>query len=242
MAIRVLINGSKGKMGSMAAYAIRKDPALELVATSDIEDNLKQVIINSKAEVVVDLTRASAVFANATAIIEAGARPVIGTSGLMEDQVKILQTACAGKKLGGIIAPNFSISVIMMQKFAKQAVRYLPHVEIIEMHHPGKEDSPSGTAIRTAELLAEANPELSSANSKELIKSARGASYKGINIHSVRLPGYNAHQEIILGNLGETLTIRSDVGNREAYMPGICLACREVIKLNSLIYGLEELF
>ena len=228
-------------MGSMAVFAVKNDPHLELVGATTSKDNLEQSIKSSKAEVVVDLTRATVAFEIAQTIIKNNARPVIGTSGLMEEQVKILQAMCSEKALGGIIAPNFAISVILMQKFAKEAVKYLPQAEIIEMHHAGKEESPSGTAIRSAELLAEGNSKLSPAKSKEIIKSARGAEYKGVNIHSIRLPGYNAHQEIIMGGLGETLSIRSDVINREAYMPGICLACKEVMKIDSLLYGLENL-
>ena len=242
MTIKVIVNGAKGKMGSLAVEAVKRDSALELAAAADLNDNLKDIIAASKADVVVDLTRASSAFQNTKTIIEAGARPVIGTSGLLEEQIKSLATLCSEKKLGGIIAPNFSISVLLMQRFAREAVRRMPQVEILEMHHTAKEESPSGTAVRTAEIISEAAKEkLLPAASKEIIDSARGAEYKGIKIHSLRLPGYNAHQEIIFGNLGETLSIRSDVINREAYMPGIVLACKEVMKLTSLTYGLENI-
>ncbi len=241
MAIKVIINGASGKMGSLAVSAVKNDPSLELVGATTSKDNLQKEIADKKAQVVVDLTKASVAFEIAKLIISSNANPVIGTSGLTEDQVKILSDLCSEKKLGGIVAPNFAISVILMQKFAQMAARHLPQAEIIEMHHSGKEESPSGTAIRTAELLSQANSNLSSAKSNEIIKSARGASYKGVNIHSLRLPGYNAHQEVILGAAGETLSIRSDVINREAYMPGILLACKEVIKLKTLTYGLENL-
>lgn len=242
MAIKVLVNGARGKMGSLAAEAIQKDAQLTLAGTADIDSDLQNEIRKSGAEVVVDLTRASAVFENARKIIEAGARPVIGTSGLVNEQVAELSKLCREKGLGGIVAPNFSLSVILMQRFAREAARYFSHVEIIEMHNSAKEESPSGTAIRTAEIIAESSEgSIKAAPSKEILPSARGAKHREIPLHSIRLPGYNAHQEIVFGGNGETLSLRSDVINREAYMPGICLACKEVIKLSDLIYGLESL-
>ncbi len=242
MAIRVLVNGANGKMGSLAVEAIKKDTELLLVGQSDVHDDLRSKIKQHAAQVVVDLTAASFVYENTKAILESGARPVIGTSGLLEEQVLQLQEICKANSLGGIIAPNFSISVLLMQRFAKEAVKHFPQVEIIETHHAAKEDSPSGTAIRTAEIIAAgAKAELQSAPSKEILDSARGAEYKGINIHALRLPGRNAHQEVIFGGHGEILSIKSEVINRDAYMPGICLACKLVMPLDNLVYGLENL-
>ena len=243
MAIRILVNGAFGRMGQMAAKMISEQKRFELVGQTGREYNLKNAIIDSKADVVVDFTTAEAVFTNTTAIIEANARPVIGTSGLHHDQVAQLQALCAQKKLGGIIVPNFSIGAVLMMKFAKEAAKYMPHCEIIEMHHAGKADSPSGTAIRTAEMMKESNPDINrdKKSSHEVIKGARGADYKNIPIHAVRLPGFLAHQQILFGGLGETLTFRHDSIDRQCFMPGVALACEKVMQLDKLVYGLEEI-
>jgi len=243
MPIRVLVNGAFGRMGQITVKAIQERGVFELVGSIGREYDLKKAIKDSRAEVVVDFTHPEFVFANTQAIIESGARPVVGTSGLKESQVKTLQTECAKLKLGGIIAPNFSLGAILMMMHAKQIARYMPHVEIIEMHHSNKADSPSGTALRSAEILAEmiTDTDRNAATTHENIPGARGANHRGIPIHAIRLPGFLAHQQIIFGNAGETLTLRHDTIDRQSFMPGVCLACEKVMELDHLVYGLEEI-
>jgi 4-hydroxy-tetrahydrodipicolinate reductase len=243
MTINVLVNGAFGRMGQMTVQAIENHPNLQLVGQTSREYDLKKSIKDSKADVVIDFTHPDAVFANTTAIIEAGAHPVIGTTGLTSEQVAALQAQAAKIKLGGVIAPNFSLGAVLMMRYAKEIVKYLPQVEIIEMHHDTKADSPSGTALRTAEMLADAMPNLNQPEKAciEKIKGSRGANYRGVPIHAVRLPGYLAHEQIIFGNRGEVLTLRHDSMDRECFMPGVCFACEKVMKLDKLVYGLEEI-
>ncbi len=243
MTIKVLINGAFGRMGQITVKAIDAHQGLKLVGQTGKEYDLKTSIKDSGADVVIDFTNPDSVFANTNAIIEAGARPVIGTTGLKPDQIRTLQEKCASVKLGGIIAPNFSLGAVLMMKHAKEIAKYMPHVEIIELHHDGKVDSPSGTALRTAELISEANSLVNkpAKTSKETVPGARGANYRGIPIHAVRLPGFLAHQEVIFGDTGESLTIRHDSIDRQCFMPGICLACEKVMELDHLVYGLENI-
>lgn len=241
--IRVLVNGAAGKMGVEAVKAIDAAPDLTLVARTGRGDDLLRVINDAKPQVVVDLTTAAVAFDNALLIVRAGVRPVIGTSGLMAEQVQLLQQLCAEKKLGGLVAPNFSIGAVLALQYEQHCARYFPSVEIIEMHHQKKADAPSGTAIRSAELIAQARQEapLHNAAAKEILAGARGAMHEDVPIHSVRLPGLLAHQIVMFGSPGETLSICHDVISREAYMPGLCLGCRKVMALDTLVYGLEHL-
>lgn len=243
MTTRIIVNGANGKMGQLAVKTILNQPEFTLVGQLGRKDNLADEITKSKAQVVVDLTTAETAFNNTRTIIEAGAHPVVGTSGLLHDQVLQLQEMCSEKKLGGIIAPNFSIGAVLMMKYSQEFAKYFPEVEIIEMHHNGKLDSPSGTATRTAELLATARtaPPTTLKNTRETIPGARGANYQHIPIHAIRLPGLVAHQQIIFGGIGETLTIRHDSIDRQCFMPGIVLACKKVIGLKELVYGLEHI-
>jgi len=242
MAIRILVNGAQGKMGQQTVSAVKADKELELVAELGKQDNLLEAIKNSQAEVVVDFTTASAAYENAKQIIEVGVHPVIGTSGFLPEQIKEIVTACHEKKLGGIIAPNFSIGAVLMMKFSKDTAHYFKDVEIIELHHDGKEDSPSGTAIKTSEMITAGRGKIPEKKvGTETLKGARGATNHGISIHSVRLPGLVAHQEVIFGGIGETLTIRHDSINRECFMPGVLLACKKVVGLDKLVYGLEHI-
>lgn len=243
MPINILVNGAFGRMGQLTAKAISQDPELSLVGQTGREYNLQQAIKDSKAQVVVDFTHPGSVFANTTAIIEAGAHPVIGTSGLTKEQIHLLQEKCAHLKLGGLIVPNFSLGAVLMMKYAREIIKYMPRVEIIEMHHENKADSPSGTALHSADLLADAitNINQPSHHTHETIPGARGADYRGIPIHAIRLPGLLAHQQIIFGNQGETVTMRHDSIDRQCFMPGVVLACKKVGKLDHLLYGLEEI-
>lgn len=243
MAVRVIVNGVNGKMGSLAKVTIEGCPELELVAGLCKQDNLRQAIADTQAEIVIDLTRADCVYANSLAIIESGAHPVIGTSGLSDEQIKTLKTLAQAKQLGGIIVPNFSIAAVLMMRFASLAAQYLPHVEIIEAHHPQKYDAPSGTAMKTAEMIADARADvlLQENTHHELLPGARGAHYRGIQIHSLRLPGVLARQQVIFGSTGETLTITHDSIDRACFMPGIILCCQKVMQLKTLHYGLDTL-
>ena len=229
-------------MGKESVKAVSEDPDLDLVAQTDLGDNLPGEISQTKAQVVVDFTTAAAAMKNADCIIESGARPVIGTSGLLPEQVAELQKLCNKQNLGGIIVPNFAIGAVLMMKYSQDAVKYFPHVEVIELHHDLKADAPSGTAIKTANLLAESRglaPQ--TVDEKEIFSGARGANAEDIRIHSVRLPGLVAHQEVIFGGQSQTLTIRHDSIHRDSFMPGVCLACKKVMDLNELVYGLEHL-
>lgn len=242
MLTRVIVNGSKGKMGSLACETLSNHKEFGLVAQLGKEDDLAQAIKNTKAQIVVDLTRADCVYQNTLTIINHGAHPVIGTTGLLPDQIKELTALCESRRLGGIIAPNFSISAVLMMLFAAKAAEYLPEVEIIEAHHQQKLDAPSGTALKTAEMIAAArkNPK-NKLNLKELVPGARGGVHCEVNIHSLRLPGVIARQQVIFGSVGETLTITDDCIDRRSFMPGIVLSCQKVLGLSTLIYGLEHL-
>src|SRR3990167_340532 len=243
MTIRVLVNGAFGRMGQLVTKAVAAHPNLELTGQTGREYNLKQAIEDSKADVVVDFTHPDTVYQNTKIILDAGARPVIGTTGFQPEQIKALQKHAADTKLGGIIAPNFSMGAVLVMKSAREIAKYIPNMEIIEMHHEAKVDSPSGTAMRAAEMIPEgaAKPNALARESRETIPGARGASLLNIPIHSVRLPGMLAHLEILFGNSGETITLRHDSIDRQCYMPGVCLACEKVMELDRLVYGLEEI-
>lgn len=242
MPIRVLVNGAQGKMGRIACQTIIDHPELQLAAGLGRHDQLARAIIESQAQVVVDLTAADCVYDNTLTIIEAGAHPVIGTSGLVPEQIELLREQCDLRHLGGIVVPNFSIGAVLMMRFAAQAARILPDVEIIEAHHPQKQDAPSGTAIKTADIIAASRQTCPPQPSiKAILPHARGATQHHIPIHSLRLPGILAQQHIIFGNTGETLSITHNSIDRSSFMPGMILACQKVLRLKTLYYGLEHL-
>ena len=239
--IKVMVNGAQGRMGSEVVKAVSNDPELEYVGGTDKGDDLAEKIAELKPDVVVDFTIASMGYENAKTIIAAGVSPVIGTSGFQQRQVEELQQLAAEKQLGGLIAPNFSVGAVLMMKFAAIAAKYLPDVEVIEAHSPKKEESPSGTGIRTAELIAQARMAAATPTSdKELIAGARGASLHQVPLHSVRLPGVVAQQTVFFGGLSETLKIEHNSQHRESFMPGVCLACKKVGHYQQLFYGLEH--
>lgn len=241
--IRVLVNGAKGRMGQEVVKAVTAASDLELVDQTDLGDDLIARIKASQTQAVVDFTTAAVAFENTRKILEAGVHPVVGTSGLLAEQVAELQQLAEDKGIGGLIAPNFAIGAVLLMKYAQDAAKYLPDVEVIELHHNRKADAPSGTAVKTAQLIAEARQEIPKAlvEEKELFEGARGSEVHGVRVHSLRLPGLVAHQEVIFGGTGETLTIRHDSIHRESFMPGVCLACRKVIGTQQLFYGLEHL-
>lgn len=242
MPIRVLVNGAAGKMGQETVKAVQNDPALQLIGQTEKSDDLVAAIKANKAEVVIDFTSPTAAYDNALAILSTTAKPVIGTTGFTKDQIGDLSQRCKQLKRGAVIAPNFSIGAVLMMEFAKQAARYYSHAEIIEYHHAGKKDAPSGTAIKTAEMIAESCKQAMKVNPiHETLPGSRGANSQGIAIHAVRLPGVMAAEDVIFGELGETLTIRHNTIDRAAFMSGVLLACKKVMELDYLVYGLEKL-
>lgn len=260
--VRVLVNGACGRMGQAVLRAVLEDEALILAAAVDLKGGmdagmvaglspcgvtvtvgLAAAIDAGKPDVMVDFTRPDAVFENALTALEKGVAPVIGTTGLSEAQRDALAKRSDETGTPAFIAPNFAIGAVLMMEMAEQAAKYLPDVEIIELHHDQKLDAPSGTALQTAEKICavrdghrQGHPE-----EKEKYPGARGAEVDGIRIHSVRLPGYVAHQEVIFGGLGQTLTIRHDSIDRTSFMPGVVLACKKVRGLKGLTVGLSHL-
>jgi len=240
--VRIIVNGAQGNMGQLACEAIEQHPEFELLAGLGRADDLAQAIGDLHANIVVDLTRADRVYQNSLAIINQGAHPVIGTSGLLEPEIKALRELCAAKKLGGLIVPNFSIAAMLMMQFAEKAAHYLPDVEIVEAHHPAKAEAPSGTALKTADMIARARTHAANLpDCQEIVPGARGALHHDVRIHSIRLPGTLAQQDVIFGQLGETLTLRHQTMDRLSFMPGVLLACQKVQKLDGLVYGLDQL-
>jgi 4-hydroxy-tetrahydrodipicolinate reductase len=268
--IPVVVNGAAGKMGRevIKAVANAKDMVLvgavdanpllrgqdigEIVGIAPLDvpvlDDLQSVLVLATQEkvqgVMVDFTHPNAVYENVRSAIAYGVRPVVGTTGLSAAQIEELADFADKASTGCLIAPNFAIGVLLMQQAAIQAAQYFDHVEIIELHHNQKADAPSGTAIKTAEMLAELgkafNPPLVS--EKETLAGARGGlGPENIPIHSVRLPGLLAHQEIIFGAPGQIYTLRHDTSDRACYMPGVLLGIRKVTEFKSLVYGLEKL-
>ena len=239
----VIVNGAHGRMGQVTCTAIEESPDFKLVARCDHLDDLAEKIAATKAQIVVDFTAAGQGYKNAQIIIEAGARPVVGTTGLTPEEIAHLSELCAAKKTGAVIAQNFSVGAVLMMRFAAQASAYFPNAEIIEIHHDKKLDAPSGTALKTAEMMAAArcSPPTKLGQLHENVTGSRGALYKEIPIHAIRLPGVISHQEVLFGTLGELLTIRHDSTSRDCFMPGVLLACRKVLELDHLVNGLEHL-
>lgn len=242
MSTRIIVNGAKGKMGALACATLKKHADYHLVAELTKEDNLAQAIQDTQAQIVVELTRADCVYENSLTIINHHAHPVIGASGLIETQIQVLSELCQEKQLGGIIAPNFSIGAVLMMVFAAKASAYFSEVEIIEAHHQNKLDAPSGTALKTAQMIDLARTQAKNQLAvKEIVPGARGGLAYDIPIHSIRLPGILAQQQVLFGQNGETLSLTHNTLDRACFMPGLVLACQKVMGLNSLVYGLEGL-
>jgi 4-hydroxy-tetrahydrodipicolinate reductase len=239
MPLSILVIGSRGRMGQLACQAIDADPSMQLVGRVDKDDDLAQCLKQSQADVAVDLTHAKLAATHAELIIDAGCRPVIGTSGLTEQSVRAIQDHCMQQHRGGIIVPNFSLGAVLAMQCAKLISQHFQHAEIIEYHHAEKQDSPSGTAIKTAEMLQ--NVVEYAPPHSETINGARGAVHQNVPIHSLRVPGIAAKQDVVFGHPGESLTISHNVIDRQAYMPGLLLACRAVMNLNECVYGLEHI-
>ncbi len=207
-----------------------------------MQNDLELALVESKADVMVDFTAPQTAVSHTSLAIRHGVRPVIGTTGFTPEDIEMLDKQCKDKGIGGLIAPNFSIGAILMMKFAAQASRYFPHLEIIEYHGDQKLDAPSGTSVKTAELISQVREEIRQGNPKEeeIIEGSRGGYYNGFRIHSVRLPGIFAQQEVIMAAFGQSLKIRHDSYDRGAYMPGVALAARKVMTYTGMIYGFEH--
>ena len=244
MSIKVGVLGAKGRMGSEAVKAISAADDLEVVAQIDLGDSLDQLIA-SGVQTIVDFTHPDAVMGNLEFAISNGINVVVGTTGFDEKKLsQIKGWLTANPKVGALIAPNFGLGAVLMMQFAAQASKYFESVEIVELHHPAKADAPSGTAARTAELITEArksvNKEAMPDATSSSLPGARGAKVGDVQVHSVRLRGLVAHQEVILGDLGETLTIRHDSIDRTGFMPGVLLGVRKVGLTTGLTFGLEH--
>jgi 4-hydroxy-tetrahydrodipicolinate reductase len=243
--IRVGVLGARGRMGVEVCKAVDATDDLELVAMIDQGDWLFNAS-DAGAEVVVDFTNPDVVMDHLHWCIDQGINCVVGTSGFTEQRLERVRTWLTHKpEVGVVIAPNFGVGAVLMMQFARQAARFFDSVEVIELHHAGKVDAPSGTAVRTAALLAQARAEAGlgvppDATTHEL-PGARGADVEGIRVHAVRLPGLVAHQEVVLGTDGEILTIRHDSTSRSSFMPGVLLAVRHVRERPGLTVGLEPL-
>ena len=237
--------GASGRMGSEACRSVEAADHLELVASLGSADSLDELVA-SKADVAVDLTRPDAVMDNLRFCIENGISVVVGTSGFDDQRLRQVSDWLAkAPGVGVLVAPNFAIGAVLMMRFAAQAARYFESVEVVELHHPDKADAPSGTARRTAELVAEsrraaglgAPPDTTSS----ALDGARGATVDGVPIHSLRVRGMVASQEVLFGGVGETLSIRHDSSDRASFMPGVLLGIREVGNRPGLTVGLEHL-
>ncbi len=242
--IKVIINGASGKMGQSTVKAIHNDPAFELIAECNRENPLEKALSISKPDVVIDFTHPSVVKQNVEMVVHAGIHAVVGTTGLSSADLEELRSLAAQHHVAVLVIPNFAIGAVLMMKFAAEAAKHMARVEIIEYHHDQKADAPSGTAIKTAQLIADAAPSVNEIPlvEKELITGARGGASHRIPIHSVRLPGFVASQEVILGGVGQTLIIRHDTVSRESFMQGVVLCVKRAAEFSGkLVYGLENL-
>lgn len=258
MTKKVLVAGFTGAMGQKAVNLVNSLDNFELVAgmsptaTNDpqkynlpagakIYQSLAE-IPDLAADIWIDFTTPKAVYDNVKFALEHHISPVVGTTGMSDEQEAELIKISQKEKVGGLIAPNFGMSAVLLMKFAKEAAKYFPDAEIIEMHHADKKDAPSGTALATAKMIAENRPEHETAPDQvETLENVRGGDYQGIKIHSVRLPGYIAHEQVLFGGPGEALTIRQDSFDRESFMGGVKVALEKVDQLDELVVGLENI-
>lgn len=260
--IRVLVNGACGRMGQSVVKAVldesdtlelvgavdlmKRDDAAELIGLPacgvPVTQNLTETIAQVHPDVMVDFTRPDVVFQSACIALENKVAPVIGTTGLSQEEKEKIGELAKKFDTPAFIAPNFAVGAVLMMQMAKQAAKFMPHVEIIELHHDKKLDAPSGTALQTAELIKTVRKSMKQGhpNEVEKLQGVRGGDVDGIKIHSVRLPGYVACQEVIFGGLGQTLTIRHDTTDRTSFMPGVILVCQKILERKGLVIGLEN--
>ncbi len=257
--IRVVVQGALGKVGREVVNAVCCQSDMELVGAVDLKatqdylslpDNLgtvplspdlEPILKSSKPEVLVDFTVAQASMPAVRMATKRGVNLVIGTTGLSSDELSEIEHLALEHNVGAVVAPNFALGAVLMIHLAKIAAKYLDWAEIIELHHHQKVDAPSGTALSTARAMAQSRGRPFSYAEPKKATPSRGEQVEGITIHSIRLPGLLAHQEVILGGAGQTLAIRHDTISRECYMPGVILAIKEVVKKKGLIYGLDKL-
>ena len=246
--INIAVCGANGKMGQAVIKAVKNEPDMALVAKIDINDGEFVTIKDAKdsvnIDILVDFTKPDSIYENALYCLNNHINIVIGTTGLSDEQISQLKKLSEDTNTGCLIAPNFSMGAVLMMKFAQIAAKYFDNAEIIELHHNQKKDAPSGTAVKTALMMAEVNDNFTEGNcaEKETIEGARGAiSYNNIHIHSVRMPGFMASQEVIFGSSGQTLRIRHDSTDRECYMSGVLNAVRYLNEHKNFVYGLENI-
>lgn len=257
--IKVLVTGACGRVGREVVAMVRDQEDMRLVAAVDkvsvgedvgqitlgkhlgvvVADDLEKALADTSPDVLVDFTTPESVVGNALTALAADVRLVIGTTGIADADLEEIRGLCESKGLGAVVAPNFAIGAVLMMHFARIAARHLPHAEIVELHHDKKLDAPSGTALKTAEMLSAARDEQVEPPGAGL--PSRGQWHRDVPIHSVRLPGLLAHQEIIFGGNQQTLSIRHDVLARGSFMPEVALAIRKVMELDHLVHGLENL-
>jgi 4-hydroxy-tetrahydrodipicolinate reductase len=242
---RVAVLGAKGRMGSTSVAAIEAAEGLEVVAQVDVGDSL-DAITAAGAEVALDFTQPDAALDNVRWCVEHGVNVVVGTSGFGADKLaQVEKLFTEDQTVSVLVVPNFSIGAVLLMRFAADAAAYFESVEIVEMHHPNKVDAPSGTAVRTAELIAEARTAAGRGPVPDATTTdpdgARGASVAGIPVHAIRARGYVASQEVVFGDAGETFTLRHDSHDRESFMPGVITALRGVGSLRGLTVGLDSL-
>lgn len=262
--VKIIIAGPRGRMGREAVKLVQDTEHFELTAVLDHKNNgmmlsdldgfqaidnvpvftdIRLCLETVKADVLIDLTTPEVGMHHARTALEYNVRPVVGTTGFRKEDLAELEQTCQEKELGCIIAPNFAVGAVLMMKFSQMAAKYFSDVEIIELHHDQKLDAPSGTAVKTAEMIAASrvSKRQGHPNEKETINGARGAEMDGMHIHSVRLPGLVAHQQVLFGSDGQTLTIRHDSFNRASFMSGVKLAVETVARINTFVYGLENI-
>ncbi|MDO4179227.1 MAG: 4-hydroxy-tetrahydrodipicolinate reductase [Phascolarctobacterium sp.] len=255
--IKVLVNGAMGRMGTEVCKKVWSEEGLELVGAVDIKqgvvtldggavpctNDLVAAINMLKPDVVVDFTRPDVVMGTLRKILPMGVHCVVGTTGFKPADLQEVDALAKANNTSLLIAPNFALGAVVMIKLACEAAKYFSNVEIIEKHHDKKLDAPSGTAIITAQKIAEVRAAMKQGHpeERETMAGCRGADYEGMKIHSLRLPGYVASQEVIFGGQGETLHISSDPVSRECYMPGVALACHRICNYTGLVYGLDKI-
>jgi len=261
--IRVIVAGAFGKMGLETAKAVYQDPELELVGLMDVRakgelfgdiagikesklpvsNDLEQLIETVRPDVMVDFTNPQAVYNNSKTALQRKVVCIVGTTGLNEVELQQLEKIALEQNTGVAVIPNFALGAVLMMKLAQEAAQYFPDVEIIELHHDQKLDAPSGTAIKTAEMITANRKQAPAHNARafEKLPGARGGEVNGIRIHSVRLPGFVAHQEVIFGGIGQSLSIRHDSYDRVGFMPGVVMSIKKMANTTGLIYGLEKL-
>lgn len=260
---RVIVCGACGKVGREIIKAIDKEKDIHLVAAVDVINvgrDIGEILLGKKNEVIisssliseinrvsagvmVDFTQPQSVMENIRCALRNKVPSVIGTTGILAENLKEIEKLCIENNTSCLVAPNFALGAVLLMKFAKEAAKYFPQVEIIEMHHDKKLDAPSGTSIKTAIMIKEGRGKMEEQKVGEMekIENVRGGNFEGVRIHSVRLPGLVAHQEVIFGGVGQILTIRHDSISRESFIPGIFLAIRKIKEVKGLIYGLENL-